>query len=231
MKYENIKKAKFLSRPNRFVAEIEIDGKVELAHVKNTGRCKELLIRGTTVYVREDRSPHRKTKYDLITVEKGRRLINMDSQVPNQVFREWAEAGGLGKNISLIKGEHSYGNSRFDFYMEKGGEKYLIEVKGVTLETDGVAMFPDAPTERGVKHIKELVKAMGEGYKAAIVFVVQMKEVKYFTPNDDTHKAFGNALREAVNKGLKVIVFDCFVTEDSIEAADMVEFREIGFFA
>ena len=240
MKYCDIKKAIFLSRPNRFVAEIEIDGRLDLAHVKNTGRCKELLIKGVTIYVREDKSPHRKTKYDLITVVKGDRLINMDSQVPNQVFREWVEAGGLTKlagpiveprpqeRITLLRAEHTYGNSRFDFYMEKAGEKYLIEVKGVTLEIDGVAMFPDAPTERGVKHINELVKAVEEGYKAIIVFVVQMKGVKYFTPNDGTHKAFGDALREATKKGLQVIVFDCYVTEDSIEAGDMIEFREIG---
>lgn len=228
MKYDNIKKAIFLSRPNRFVAEIEIDGKVQLAHVKNTGRCKELLIRGVTVYVREDNNPKRKTKYDLITVVKGERLINMDSQVPNKVFQEWLLAGGFQGQVDYLKSEYTYGNSRFDFYLEKEGQKYLIEVKGVTLEIDGVAKFPDAPTERGIKHIKQLVKAMEEGYKAALVFVVQMKGVKYFTPNDQTHKAFGDALREAVKEGLEVIVFDSYVTEDSIEAGDMVEFREIS---
>ena len=224
MKYENMREAIFLNRPNRFIAEIEMGGRIERAHVKNTGRCKELLIKGATVYVREDNNPARKTKYDLITVLKGNRLVNMDSQVPNRIFREWVERQGY----DVLKAEQTYGNSRFDFYMEKDGFRYLIEVKGVTLESDGAALFPDAPTERGVKHINELVRAMKDGYKAALAFVIQMKGVTYFAPNDATHRAFGDALREAIKEGLEVIVFDCHVTEDGIEAGDTVEFREFG---
>lgn len=197
MKYENIAEAIFLNRPNRFVAEIEIKGRAELAHVKNTGRCKELLIRGAAIYVRADKNPNRKTKYDLISVYKGSRLVNIDSQIPNQVFREWVEKSGHFGEITLIRPEQRYRNSRFDFYMEAGGRKTFVEVKGVTLEENGVAMFPDAPTERGVKHVEELISAVTEGYRAAVVFIIQMKGIEYFVPNDKMHQAFGHALREA----------------------------------
>ena len=175
MKYENIKKAKFINRPNRFIAHIEIDGKEEVAHVKNTGRCKELLTEGATVYVSESDNPERKTRYDLVKVIKGDRLINMDSQAPNKIFHEWVKKGNLFKNITLIKPESKYKNSRFDFYIEADGKKIFVEVKGVTLEDKGVVRFPDAPTERGVKHINELISALEDGYEAYIAFVIGEK--------------------------------------------------------
>ena len=223
MKYKNIKQGKFVSRPNRFIANIEIDGNIEVCHVKNTGRCKELLVPGATVYVQEFDSPLRKTKYDLISVYKGDRLVNMDSQAPNKVFKEWAK--NHFKNASLVKSEVKYKNSRFDFYIEENDEKIFVEVKGVTLENDGVCAFPDAPTERGVKHIRELIKCMEEGYEAYILFVIQMSPVKYLKPNDVTHKAFGDALREAKKAGVHVLARDCKITIDSMEIMNEVEVR------
>ncbi|GAB1476322.1 DNA/RNA nuclease SfsA [Bacillota bacterium] len=225
MKYENIEEAKFLSRPNRFIAEIEVNGKTEVAHVKNTGRCKELLERGATIYVRADNNPNRKTKYDLISVYKGSRLVNIDSQIPNRVFREWVEKSGYFGEITLIKPEQKHGNSRFDFYMEAEGRKIFVEVKGVTLEENGAAMFPDAPTERGVKHVKELISAAEEGYRAALVFIIQMKGIEYFTPNDKTHPAFGHALREAAARGVEILALDCHIDKDTILAADFVQIK------
>ena len=202
MKYENIIKARFISRPNRFIAEVEIDGNIEIAHVKNTGRCKELLMEGTTVYVQKSDNPARKTKYDLITVVKNGMLINMDSQAPNKVFGEWVSQGNFAADVDLIKPECKYGNSRFDFYIEAGGRKIFAEIKGVTLEEEGIVMFPDAPTERGVKHIKELCECVKNGYEGYIFFIIQMEQCKYFTPNKATHPEFAEALKKASECGV-----------------------------
>ncbi len=223
MKYDNIKGGIFLSRPNRFIANIEIDGKTQVCHVKNTGRCRELLTERAKVFVCESNNPKRKTKYDLIAVYKGNTLINMDSQIPNKVFHEWILKGNLFKKITQIKPECKYGNSRFDFYAETENGKNFIEVKGVTLEENGVAMFPDAPTERGLKHINELIECMKEGYNAYIVFVVQMKGITQFTPNAITHKAFAEALKKAEKAGVNIVCVDCMVTKDSIEIDDFVK--------
>lgn len=222
MTYQNIKKAKFIERPNRFIAYCEINGKTEVCHVKNTGRCKELLIPGVTVYVQEANSPTRKTKYDLISVVKGDRLINIDSQAPNKVFYEWAISGKFLPDITLIKPESVFQNSRFDFYIETENKKAFVEVKGVTLEEKGVVMFPDAPTERGVKHIEELIQAKKQGYEAFIVFIVQMESVNYFTPNIKTHKTFADKLKEANKYGVKVICYDCKVSENSLSVNDRI---------
>ena len=216
MKYERIQIGRFLERPNRFIAYIEIDGKKETVHVKNTGRCAELLTPGAKVYVQKSANPERKTQWDLIAVEKGERLVNMDSQIPNAVVKEWLEAGNLFFSPTLIRPETTYGQSRFDLYVEEGERKAFIEVKGVTLEEDGVVRFPDAPTERGVKHVEELMKAKKDGYEAYIVFVIQMKGVRYFTPNDRTHPEFGEALRKAKKAGVQILAYDCKVEADSI---------------
>ncbi len=225
MKYFHIMPAIFKERLNRFIARIEVNGEEVLAHVKNTGRCKELLISGVTVYVAFSDNPLRKTKYDLIGVEKGERLINIDSQAPNKVVQEWLTTSGYFPNLKYVKPEKTYKHSRFDFYIETDSRKIFIEVKGATLEKDGVVMFPDAPTERGVKHINELAECLEEGYEAYIIFVIQMKGVLYFMPNDETHKAFGEALRSAEKKGVKVLAMDCWVTEDTLEVGDRVEIR------
>ena len=225
MKYDKMTKGKFISRPNRFIANVEINGVNEVCHVKNTGRCRELLVPGATVYVQESDNPNRKTKYSVIGVLKGNRKINMDSQVTNKVVHEWIVSGNLFKDIKLIRPEKKYKNSRFDFYVETNTEKAFIEVKGATLEEDNIVRFPYAPTERGVKHIHELCECIDEGYNAYIIFVIQMKDVLYFTPNDVTHKAFGDALREAEKKGVKIIAVDCNVTEDSIDIFDYVNIR------
>ncbi|MGD9567110.1 MAG: DNA/RNA nuclease SfsA [Sedimentibacter sp.] len=223
MLYKNIKEAKFINRPNRFIANIEINGEYEVCHVKNTGRCKELLTDNAKVFVQEFNNSNRKTKYDLISVYKGERLINMDSQAPNKVFHEWLLKGNLFQNITLIKPECKYNNSRFDFYIETDNKKIFVEVKGVTLEENNVVMFPDAPTERGLKHIKELMECASEGYEAYVVFIIQMKDVLYFTPNNFTHKAFGDTLKMAASKGVKIIALDCEITKNSIIAQDMVD--------
>ena len=225
MKYQNIKKAKFISRPNRFIANIEIDGKNQIAHVKNTGRCRELLVPGAEIYVQEFDSDTRKTKFDLITVKKGTRLINMDSQIPNHVFREWVESGNFTDGVTLIRPETFFGDSRFDFYIEAGDRKIFIEVKGVTLEENGIVRFPDAPTDRGVKHLRELMGAIDVGYEAQVVFIVQMDGVSHFEPNDQTHPEFGKMLREAAQKGVSVTALYCKITPDSIEAVGEVEVR------
>ena len=225
MKYKNIKQAKFLSRPNRFIANIEIDGKTEICHVKNTGRCKELLVPNADIFVQEIDSKKRKTKYDLISVYKGRRLVNIDSQAPNKVFYEWVKVGNLFKGITSVKPEYKYKNSRFDFYIETIKAKTLVEVKGVTLEENGAALFPDAPTERGLKHVIELSECIKEGFETYIIFIIQMKDVLYFTPNVKMHKAFAEALTRAEKQGVKIIALDSHVTEDSIIVGDFVEVR------
>lgn len=220
MKYENIVKAVFISRPNRFIAEIETDGHKETVHVKNTGRCKELLIPGCEVWLTEPGSPGRKTKYDLVAVRKNTGvLFNIDSQAPNKVMREWLETQGFDRTVP----EYKYGDSRIDFYMVRGDEKYLMEVKGCTLEIGGIGYFPDAPTKRGVKHIHELIKAKNEGYHTAIAFVIQMDGVKEVRANIDTHPAFGEALNEAINVGVKVLFFPCHVEPDSLVITEMIE--------
>lgn len=224
MKYENIKKARFINRPNRFIANIEVDGKEQVCHVKNTGRCKELLTENAEIFVEEfDKNAKRKTKYDLISVYKNSKLINMDSQVPNKVVREWLQNGNLFDNITLIKPEYKYNNSRFDFYVEADQKKILIEVKGVTLEQDGVVMFPDAPTARGIKHIQELCEAATKGYQTYLIFVIQMEGAKYFTPNIKTHPEFGEALQNAKKSGVKIIAFDCKVSQNEIIANNPVK--------
>ena len=217
MKYERIEKGYFLERPNRFTAEVEIQGKKEIVHVKNTGRCAELLVPEATVYVQRSDNPERKTKWDLICVKKGNRLINMDSQIPNKAVKEWIEAGNLCENPTMLRQEVTYGNSRFDLYAEEEERKIFIEVKGVTLEEDGVVKFPDAPTERGVKHVEELCRAVQDGYEAYIFFVIQMKNVKYFTPNTRTHPEFGKALQKAREQGVHIVAYDCEVKKDEIK--------------
>ena len=225
MIYKNIQKARFLNRPNRFIAHIDIDGKTEVCHVKNTGRCRELLTDNATVFVQKSDNLDRKTKYDLISVLKGEKLINMDSQIPNQVFGEWAQNSGFFGEIKLLKAEKTFENSRFDFYIETDNDKIFVEVKGVTLEQDGVVMFPDAPTERGVKHINELCRCIDNRYKAYIFFIIQMDNVKYFTPNRKTHPQFADALKAAAEKGVGVYALDCKVSENSIAADKFVEVR------
>lgn len=225
MKYENIVRGIFKERPNRFIAKVEIDGKCETVHVKNTGRCKELLVPKAIVYLEKSDNPLRKTLYDLIAVVKNGMLINIDSQIPNYVAEEWLKLGTLFSKNALIRREVSYKKSRFDFYIEDGDRRIFLEVKGCTLEENGVARFPDAPTERGVKHINELIECISEGYEAYILFVIQMKGVAYFEPNDKTHKAFGDALRNAQQKGVKILAFDCIVTPDSIEIDNEIKVR------
>lgn len=216
MKYENMVEGVFINRPNRFIAEVEINGTIEKAHVKNTGRCRELLIPGTKIFLQEHDNPSRKTKYSLIGVMKGSVMVNMDSQAPNKVVGEWLQQGGIYQNLTFLKAEQKYGNSRFDFYMEGDGKKAFLEVKGVTLEENGIARFPDAPTERGIKHIEELMKAKEEGYEAYIVFVIQMKGVCRFEPNDKTHRAFGDTLRKAEKTGVHILAMDCQVKENEL---------------
>lgn len=221
MLYERIVQGIFRSRPNRFIAHVDIGGSTEVCHVKNTGRCRELLIPGATVYLQKADNSERKTAYDLIAVKKGDRLVNMDSQIPNKVFKEWAEFGGI-PGLTFIKGEQRYGNSRLDFYIETENKKIFAEVKGVTLENNGIVMFPDAPTERGIKHINELCKCMDDGFESWIVFIIQMNGVRYFTPTYETHAEFGKALKKAKNKGVKILALECDVTENSIIAANEI---------
>ena len=216
MRYENMVPGIFHARPNRFIAHVEIGGEMQICHVKNTGRCRELLPQGAQVWCQEFDNPNRKTKYDLITVKKGDRLINMDSQAPNISAGEWLKAGGLGQ-LSELKPETTQGGSRFDFSFVKDGKKCFLEVKGVTLEHDGVCAFPDAPTQRGVKHLLELTELAKEGFGAYILFVIQMADVKYLHPNDATDPAFGQALRQAQKAGVTVLAMDCAVTESTME--------------
>ena len=215
MHYPNMVPGIFLSRPNRFIAQVEIDGQEETVHVKNTGRCRELLPCGAQVWCQTSHNPNRKTKYDLITVKMGERLIYMDSQAPNIAAGEWLKGGGLGE-IENLKAETFHGDSRFDFSFTLDGQPCLLEVKGVTLENDGVCAFPDAPTERGAKHLRGLTEAKKAGFGAFVLFVVQMADVKYLHPNDATDPAFGAALREAAENGVVVMAVDCAVTEDTM---------------
>lgn len=222
MKYERIETGRFLRRPNRFIAQIEIGGIEETVHVKNTGRCAELLTPGAEVYVQKAEQPERKTGWDLIGVKKGERMVNMDSQVTNQVVREWIEAGRWFPDVTLVRPEKTYGSSRFDLYVEYAGKRAFVEVKGVTLEEEGVVRFPDAPSERAVKHLEELEMAVQEGYEAYVFFVVQMKGVTYFTPNRRTHAAFADALVHAAENGVQIVARDCRVEADSIEISEAV---------
>ena len=217
MHYSNIRRATFLRRPNRFIAHIEVDGREEICHVKNTGRCRELLTDRAIIYVEHHDNPKRKTKYSLIAVEKGDLLINMDSQAPNKVVGEWLLAKEPFGKVKLLKPECTYGSSRFDFYLETETEKIFIEVKGVTLEEDGIVRFPDAPTERGIKHLEELRACVEAGYKAAVIFVVQMEGMQHFEPNEKTHPQFGEALRQARKAGVEVLAYECKVTPSSLE--------------
>jgi sugar fermentation stimulation protein A len=224
MKYANIHRGEFLTRPNRFIAHVNINGQEEICHVKNTGRCKELLIPGCTVWVTKSDNPLRKTKYDLIAVQKGSRLINMDSQVPNKAAEEWLRAGGL-KGLTLLRPETRFENSRFDFYFEQKTVKGFLEVKGVTLEDNGIVRFPDAPTQRGVKHLQELVDCRKKGFSSYVLFVIQMEGVKRFEPNWDTHPAFGEALITAQNAGVHILAYDCKVTPDSLTINHKVQVK------
>ncbi len=222
MKYNNIIEAKFIERPNRFIAYCDINGEIEKVHVKNTGRCKELLVKGSTVYLEESDNPNRKTKYSLISVIKNNRLINMDSQVTNKMVYESIKdksliLPGFDEEITLIKPEKTYGNSRFDVYIEGETKKAFIEIKGCTLEENNVVKFPDAKTERGVKHVKELIKAREDGYLAYIIIVIQMEDVLYFTPNVEMHKEFADVLKEAEEKGVNILAYDSKVNIDSIK--------------
>ncbi len=216
MKYKHIVQGEFLERPNRFIAYVNIDGKKETVHVKNTGRCKELLIPGAEVYLEKSDNLERKTRYDLIGVKKGEMLVNMDSQAPNKVVEEWLKAGGLFPDVVTVRPETVYGNSRFDFYIETSSERIFMEVKGVTLEENGVVRFPDAPSERAVKHVEELIKAKEDGYQVYVLFVIQMEKAEYFTPNEDTHPEFAVALEEAAAQGVQVLAYNCLVTPDSL---------------
>ena len=229
MKYKRVIRAKFLSRPNRFIAYCEVDGVIETVHVKNTGRCRELLVENATVYLEVSDNAERKTKFDLIAVEKvterGTILINMDSQAPNAAAYEWIAAGGIFGEGATVRREVTYGNSRFDLYVEQGERRAFVEVKGVTLESDGSASFPDAPTERGIKHLGELCAAVDDGYEAYVLFVIQMKGIHTFTPNDRTHKAFGDALRQAADSGVRVLAYDCRVSPDEMAIDLPVEIK------
>ena len=243
MKYNQVVPGTFLQRPNRFIAHVLIDGKEEVCHVKNTGRCRELLIPGCTVYCAVSDNPQRKTKYDLIAVKKNigsqtifanagtpsqkskespetksTLLVNMDSQAPNAAVKEWLQSGASPfGNINYMKPEYKYGNSRFDFYLECNNRKIFLEVKGVTLEDNGVVLFPDAPTERGVKHVCELIRCHEEGFETYILFVVQMERALYFTPNRKTHPQFADALWEAKNAGVQLLAYTCKVAPDELK--------------
>ena len=222
MFYKNIAAGKFISRPNRFIANVEIDGEVQVVHVKNTGRCRELLLPGSTVYCEKSDNPKRKTAYDLVAVEKGKLLINMDSQAPNVAFSEFIHDGSFKDGIEYIARERKYKNSRFDFYFKRKGKEYFAEVKGVTLEDEGVVLFPDAPTERGVKHLTELEDAVKNGYGGCVVFVVQLKEAKYFTPNRKTHPEFADKLKEVQKEEVEIFAYTCNVTPNSISLLSQI---------
>lgn len=221
MTYEHVAEATFLSRPNRFIARVLVNGAEETVHVKNTGRCRELLVSGCTVYLARSDKAGRKTKYDLVAVEKVRQgraplRINMDSQAPNDAAGEWLPISGLFSDSAVIRREVKFGDSRFDFYVEDGRRKAFVEVKGVTLEENGVALFPDAPTERGVKHLRELCRAVEAGYEAYLLLVIQMKDIRLFRPNAATHPAFADSLREAAGQGVHILAMDCLVTPESM---------------
>lgn len=225
MKYRHIVSGRFLDRPNRFIAHVEIDGRQETVHVKNTGRCRELLLPGVRVYLEQTDNPNRKTLYDLVAVEKGNRLINMDSQAPNQAVEEWLWTKEKFPDLISVRRETTYGSSRFDFYIETATEKIFMEVKGVTLEEDGVVRFPDAPSQRAVKHVEELVAARKAGYQVYVMFVIQMEGVKYFTPNRDTHREFAEALEQAAAEGVTLLAYDCQVTPEQMQIHNPVPIR------
>lgn len=224
MVYQNMVEGIFHARPNRFIAHVVIDGRMEVCHVKNTGRCRELLVPGTRVWCQRSDNPNRKTKYDLIAVRKGQRLINMDSQAPNAAAGEWLRGGGLGQ-LENLRAEVFHGESRFDFAFVKDGRPCLLEVKGVTLETDGICAFPDAPTQRGARHLRHLAQAAREGLGAYVLFVIQMADVVCLHPNDATDPDFGKALREAAQAGVQVLAMDCAVTESTMSIRNPVEVR------
>ncbi len=224
MEYSNAVPGVFLARPNRFIAHVELDGQRQVCHVKNTGRCRELLTAGVQVWCTRSDNPSRKTRYDLIAVQKGRRLINMDSQAPNAAAGEWLRQGGLGA-ITSLRPEAKWGDSRFDFAFVKDGRQCYLEVKGVTLENDGVCAFPDAPTQRGAKHLRELAQLARQGYGAWVLFVIQMADVRYLCPNDATDPQFGAALREAADAGVRLLAMDCQVTPASMTLHTPVEIR------
>ena len=224
MQYKNMFPGKFLARPNRFIAHVTIGGLEEVVHVKNTGRCRELLPAGAEVWCQRSDNPSRKTKYDLITVRKGSRLINMDSQAPNLAAKEWLAAGGLGE-IKNLRAETKHGDSRFDFSFVRDGKPCFLEVKGCTLENDGICAFPDAPTERGAKHLRGLTEAVKAGYGGYVLFVIQMTDVKYLHPNDATDPEFGKALREAAANGVEVLAVDCDVAADEMKIRSFVPVR------
>ena len=229
MRYSHIVTGTFLARPNRFIAKVLVEGREETVHVKNTGRCKELLVPGATVYLERSDNPERKTLYDLVTVEKatpvGVRLVNMDSQAPNKLFEEWAQGGHFVPNLTLLRPETTWGSSRFDFYWEAGERKGFVEVKGCTLEREGWTYFPDAPTLRGVKHLEELIRAKAEGYEAAVCFVIQMADVDGFSPNDATHPEFGAALRKAAQAGVEILACACEVKVGEVYITSEVPIR------
>ncbi len=225
MRYEHIVTGTFISRPNRFIAMVDISGTIERCHVKNTGRCRELLVPGAEVYLSVPDNQGRSTKYDLIAVKKGDRLINMDSQIPNAAAAEGLRRIPMFSGVSRIRREYTYGDSRIDIYAEDGENRYLVEVKGVTLEDNGVVRFPDAPTERGVKHIRELIGSMGDGYVPCLLFVIQMDDVLYFEPNRATDPEFADALKEASDAGVNILAYTCTVTPDSMVLKDPVEVR------
>lgn len=225
MQYDSVIPAVFQARPNRFVAEVLIEGNLARCHVKNTGRCRELLIPGVPVWLSESGNPARKTAYDLVTVQKGGRLVNLDSQAPNKVFAQWAKAGHFVPGLTLLRPEFKFGTSRFDFYWEAEGRRGLLEVKGVTLEDRGAALFPDAPTQRGVRHLEELCASLREGYEAAVCFVIQLSGVTHFSPNDSTHPQFGAALRRAAASGVQILALDCQVTPDTLAIRHPVPVR------
>lgn len=224
MKYPNMTPGIFKNRPNRFVAHVQINGNDEVVHVKNTGRCRELLPAGAEVWCQKSNNPARKTRYDLIAVRKGTRLINMDSQAPNRAAEEWLLSGGLGQ-IENLRPETVHGDSRFDFSFRKDGTLCFLEVKGVTLEADGICAFPDAPTERGTKHLRGLTEAVKAGFGAYVLFVIQMRDVNYLHPNDETDPKFGTALREAVANGVQILAMDCEVTVDEMRIRNHVPVR------
>lgn len=222
MRYENIVRGRFILRENRFIARVDIDGKTEVCHVKNTGRCKELLVKDAEVFLEPSKDPNRKTKYSLVAVNKKGRLINMDSQAPNKAVEEALKAGKIFENVTFLKRECKYKDSRFDFYIEQGDIRTFIEVKGVTLENNNIVSFPDAPSERAVKHVNELAEAVKEGFKACILFVVQMKDIEYFTPNEKNHKEFALALKNAYKNGVDIIAYDCSVSECEMILRDRI---------
>ena len=222
MTYPNIHPGIFIRRPNRFIAHVEVNGAEEVCHVKNTGRCRELLVPGAKVWLVESDNPARKTRFDLVAVEKVRGeetlLVNMDSQAPNHIFREWAQEGNFRPGLKILRGETTFGNSRFDYYWEDSEKRGFVEIKGVTLEQDGVVRFPDAPTERGVKHLEELISAKAEGYEAAVCFIVQMEGMKHLEPNDATHPAFGEALRKCAAAGVEILALECETAPGYVKA-------------